>query len=201
MYFKVVFLTIIGFLGAFFLDYLNKTSVGGLLFPVAILFTFIPEGFNLFFNIRFNKKFMEEFSKMFCHHDEHIEEISSPKRFNALKKRVSSFIGIKEIKSKSSMQREVSSHIEIPDVPEIVYESESLKFIPSLRKRVSSFAVFMRKYSFPLQAQSLDLTKLQSKNSVCADIKRRFSLFPTKSCNNIGKLFTKHRRFSLLNAI
>jgi hypothetical protein len=143
---------------------------------------------------------MEEFKKTFCHCDENKQvKVDPPKKFDAFKKRVSSLIGIREIKSISLIQKEISVDFKAAEIR--VHAAELINFLPNLRKRMSNFGVFLGKFSFPLKTQSLDLNKLRSKSSICLDLKRRYSLLPTKSCNNIKKSFSKHRRLSLYNII
>jgi hypothetical protein len=141
---------------------------------------------------------MEEFKKTFCYCDEHNQaKDDRPKKFDALKKRVSSLIGIRE--RISSTHKEISVNLEAPEIR--VHAAESINFLPNIRKRLPSFGVFWRKFSLPLIAQSLDLNKLHSKSSICLDIKRRYSLFPIKSSNNIKKSFSKNRKLSLYNIV
>ncbi len=137
---------------------------------------------------------MEEFKKTFCHCDEHNEETAVPvKKIDAFKKRVSSLIGIRE--RISSTHKEISVNLEDPETG--VHATE---FLLKVRKRMPSFGVFLRKFSLPLKTQSLDFNKFQLKNSICSDLKRRYSLFPIKTCNNITKSFPK-RRHSLYCAV
>ena len=112
---------------------------------------------------------MEEFTKLFCHHKDEI----APKGFASFKKRISSIIGVKERKSRTSIPREISIDLINSNkayTRVVLPESDPLYF-PSFKRRVSSLAVFIRNFSFSMHVQSLDLNKFRHKslqpNNLC----------------------------------
>jgi len=143
---------------------------------------------------------LEEFTKTFCHFDDHREEIVSPKGFSSIKKRFSSLIGVTDKKARVSIPIEISidligsnkaySRIIMP-------ESDPLYF-PNFKRRLSSFAIFMRNFSFSMHAESLDLNRIRHKslqpNNLCfSDI---MGLAGKKSNSSLRKRHSFHHFIS-----
>ena len=155
---------------------MDKTSVGRIFVPVAILFTFIPEGFNLFFNLRLNKKFLQEFKKTFCCEkqiDARVSLVNHPKR-------PSSLAETREAKKKNSIPIEVTfdpKNLKSNKVTTNIV----LKSIPLVYSQIipNAMNLIARQHSLPLQTHSilnfnkLRQNSLKSTNSDLLNVENR----------------------------
>ena len=76
---------------------MNQTPLGQIAALVVILFTYIPDGLNLFFNLKLNKKFLEMFLKLFSINEVGVQNRSmeSDPFLFSFKNRISSLVGMK----------------------------------------------------------------------------------------------------------
>jgi hypothetical protein len=179
---------------------LNQTPAGKIVVLLSILFTYIPDGFNLFFNLKLNKKFLEEFLKIFSanEHVTNIDNMESKPFLYKIKSRISSLVSKRSHSTPKQKSLDITpSSLNIDVINNLAKnnllmapDNQVSSSAPNLRKRYSLYVTTSMHSGFSIKS-----FQKRSRNSLHSNLSRPFSRINRKSISAVQTNISELHRF------